>query len=240
MNETMELIHKRRSTRVPFDPDHPVAEEDLRQILEAGRWSPTPHNMQNFEILVVRDKKTIERLGKIESRVTETFLRENYEQLSFSKEELMKKKTGILAAGFPAEMRDPSEFQKVAREGTSMPLRYAIDGSPALLIVFYDTRKRAPDSEGDVLGLVSLGCLMENMWLMATSLGISVRVLSDFGDRDVEGKAKTALDIPDHMKVVYALRLGYPRTEPRQDLRVRREIDDFTYSDRYGNKGAGT
>ncbi len=36
-----------------------------------------------------------------------------------------------------------------------------------LLIALYDCRKRAPGSEGDFLGHMSLGCVLENMWLMS-------------------------------------------------------------------------
>ncbi len=223
--------------RAPFDPNHEVAREDLRKILEAARWAPTPHNMQNFQIMVIDDKKMIDELGRIESRVTEAFLRENYVQLSFSPEELLRKKVGILGSVFPASWRDPSKFGKIARESPPMLLSEAIAGSPLLLIVIYDTRRRAPDSEGDILGLVSLGCIMENMWLMATSLGISVRLLSDFGEKGVEEEVKRITEIPEHMKAVYGLRLGYPTTKLSKGLRVRREVEDFTYHNHYGVKG---
>ena len=56
--------------------------------MEAGRWTPTAHNMQNFEVVVVDDKEVLEIIGNVKSRISEVFLRENYEQLSFSKEEL--------------------------------------------------------------------------------------------------------------------------------------------------------
>jgi hypothetical protein len=35
--------------------------------------------------------------------------------------------------------------------------------SAALLVILFDPSKRAPASEGDVLGMMSLGCVMENM-----------------------------------------------------------------------------
>ena len=79
-----------------------------------------------------------------------------------------------------------------------------------LLIVIYDARKRAPDSEGDVLGIMSLGCVMENMWLMAQSLGISVQILSVFSGNPVEKEVKRILNIPEYMKTAYVFRLGYP------------------------------
>ena len=51
--------------------------------------------MQNFEIIVVDDKKVLDAIGSIKSTVSETFIRENYQQLSFSEEELLKKKLGF-------------------------------------------------------------------------------------------------------------------------------------------------
>jgi len=230
-------MRARQSVRTPFDPHHSIAIEDMKQILEAARWAPTPHNMQNFEIVVVDNKDVLEKLGIIESRVTVDFLRENYEQLSFSKKELSRKKVGILGTTFPSSFRNPSMFRKVADECPPMSLSQSIDGSPTILIVIYDSRKRAPDSEGDVLGLVSLGCVMENIWLMAQSLGISVRILSDFGDKGVDKEVKRILHIPGHMNVVYGLRLGYPIHPMAKNLRVRRELKDFTYYNDYKNKG---
>lgn len=48
--------------------------------------------------------------------------------------------------------------------------------SPVLLVVVYVPGKRAPASEGDFLGIISLGCAMENMWLTAESLGIGLHI----------------------------------------------------------------
>jgi nitroreductase len=115
MSEILKVIQERHSSRVPFDREHPVAKQDLLQILEASRWAPTAHNMQNFEIIIVDDKSKLEKLGNIESRISEDFLRENYQQLSFSEEELAQKKTGILGTMFPPSWRTPGDWSKVAR-----------------------------------------------------------------------------------------------------------------------------
>ncbi len=241
MSDLLKLIQERRSSQSTFRiPEHPVTRGDLMKILEGARWAPTPHNMQNFEVLVVDDKEVLERLGQIESRVSETFLKENYEQLSFSEEDLLRKKVGVLGTMFPPSFRDPKRFKETAQECAPMHLGQVIAGSPVLLIVMYDGRRRAPDSEGDVLGLVSLGCVMENMLLVASSLGISVRVLSDFGDPGVDLQAKRILEIPEHMNLVYGLRLGYPGSEHEDGPRVRRDIDDLVHHNRYPNNGLGS
>jgi nitroreductase len=237
MSDIMKIIRERHSDRVAFDPTRPVAKEDLTQILEAGRWAPTAHNMQNFEIIVVDDKAVLGRIGSIKSRTSIEFLRENYQQLSFSREELLKKKVGILGSGFPPSWRDPAKLDKVAREGAPSPLNQRISGSPVILIVIYDSRKRAPSSEGDVLGFMSLGCVMENMWLMAQSLGLSFQILSVFGNEAVEKEMKQVLKIPEYMRIAYASRLGYPISAPSEQLRVRRDIQAFTHHNRYRSEG---
>jgi nitroreductase len=195
--------------------------------------------MQNFEVVVVDDKQILERIGNIKSRVSEAFIRENYQQLSFSREELLEKKVGILGRGFPSDWRDPAKLDKAVRESRTTPLNQRVRGSPVLLIVIYDARKRAPASEGDVLGFMSLGCVMENMWLVAQSLGISVQVLSVFGTDPAEKGVKQVLNVPEYMKVAFTFRLGYPASTPVEGLRVRRDVDAFTHHNWFGNKGLG-
>ncbi len=236
MNEVQRIIRERQSARVPFDANRKVSKQDLEEILDAGRWAPTAHNMQNYSIVVVDDKEVLNVMGNVKSQISEDFLRENYEQLSFSKEELLKKKTGILGDMFPPAWVDPSKMAEAARKSELMPLIQSIRGSPCLLIVVYDPQKRAPASEGDVLGLMSLGCVMENMWLMAQSLGISLQILSVFAAPAVEKQVKQILGIPEQLKIAYTCRLGYP-TESIKYLRVRRDITDFVHHNKFGNKG---
>jgi len=233
MQDVLKLIQARHSAGAPFDPQHPVPKQDLAQILEAARWSPTAHNMQNFEIIVVNDTRLLQQLGKIESHISEEFIQENYEQLSFSEEELRQKKVGILGTMFPSTWTDPAKVDEAVRE-TSY-LNRTIRGSPVLLIVVYDPKKRAPASEGDVLGMMSLGCVMENMWLMAQSLGIGFMIMSVFSAASIENEVKRVLDIPENMKIAYACRLGYPVSTSAKYLRVRRNVGDFTHYNRFGN-----
>ena len=74
-----------------------------------------------------------------------------------------QKRVGILGLGFPPAWRDREQLAVAMEDRTSGTLDETIKGSPAVLVVVYDTRKRAPASEGDVLGILSLGCVMENM-----------------------------------------------------------------------------
>lgn len=236
MCEILRIIQERHSSRAPFDQDHQPSKKDLMQILEAARLAPTAHNMQNFEIIVVDDKKKLEELGEIKSRISEDFLRENYQQLSLSEEELLQKKVGVLGAMFPPSWRTPGDWRRIAKDCEPSVLDQTIKGSPVLLIVTYDPRKRAPASVGDILGFISLGCVMENMWLMAEELGIGFQIMSVFGGDEVESEVKKILEIPEYLNIAYAIRLGYSISKSSQSLRVRRDIVGFVHHNRFGNR----
>jgi nitroreductase len=236
MDKTLKLMTGRQSSRVLFEPDRKVETQVLEQILEAGSWAPTAHNMQNFEIVVVDDREMLNRMSMIRNPTSPVFIRENYEQLSFSEEELKKKKTGILADGFPSAWRTPeARLGNVPDTGSTPQLGRLVQAAPVMLIVLYDPAIRAPASEGDFLGIISLGCVMENMWLMAHALGVGFHIMSVLGNEPVEREVKELLNIPDNLRLAFSCRLGYPEAAPGEYLRVRREVADFTHRNRYGN-----
>lgn len=234
MSEMLKTMKSRLSARGSFNLHSPISQDDLKQILEAARWAPTAHNMQNFKIIVVDDKSILKKLSNLKSPISQTFIRENYQQLSFSIEELKRKKVGILGTWFPAFMRDLSITPK-PQEKINSSQRNLVKNNPVLLVVVYDPSKRAPASKGDTLGFMSLGCVMENMWLMAHSLGISFHIVSSFNDGTIEIKAKRILGIPKNIKIAFTCRLGYT-SAPARYLRVRRDVKDFTSYNQYGNK----
>jgi nitroreductase len=234
--ELLKLIETRRSSRVRFDPKRAIAKEDMEKILEAARWAPTAHNMQNFEIVVVDDKKLLAAISGIKRSPNLTFIRENYQQLSFSEDELLRKKVGILGTMFPKSWLTPDpKLEDIGDEYRDSYMAGQITSSSALLIVLYDPRRRAPASENDFLGAISLGCVMENMWLMAASLGIGVHILSSLSEKGAEKEIKKLLDFPDSFIIGFTMRLGYP-VEPINYLRVRRDLEDFTHHNGFKNK----
>lgn len=180
MRDIFEIVRDRHSSRAPFEAKRCASKHDLLQILEAARWAPTAHNMQNFEIILIDDKATLAAIAAIRAAPSDTFIRENYAQLSFSEGELLQKKTGLLASMFPASWRNPDAKPQDVTELEHSFLGSSLQNCPALLVVIYDTRKRAPASERDTLGIMSLGCVMQNIWLAAETLGIGMQILSVF------------------------------------------------------------
>ncbi len=228
------IIRARHSERVPFDPERVPSESDLRELLEATRWAPTAHNMQNYEVIVVDDQATLAAIGRVRSGISAEFIRENYAQLSFSEEELVAKGTGLLATMFPPSWLSPDAEPQGAVDLEHGFLDMTMRSCPVVLIVVCDTRRRAPASEGDFLGIMSLGCVLQNMWLMAEELGLGLQVMSVFSAGGVEAELRRILSIPEHLKIAFACRIGHPAAPPGRYLRVRREIRQFAHRNCYG------
>ena len=239
MEDLLKLIRQRQSSRTPFDSLRPVSKEDLTRILEAGCWAPTAHNMQNFEVVVVDDKKMLNTIRNIQFPTSETFIRENYLQLSFSEEELKRKKTGVLGTMFPKSWLNPVFVPDRAdddeTEHPTMERHNSLLTCPTLVMVLYDAGRRAPASEGDFLGVMSIGCVLENMWLMASSLGIGLHIVSSLSGAYAEQEIKRMLGIPANLSIAISFRLGYPAASVKY-LRVRRDLGDFVHHNNFGNK----
>lgn len=238
MKELLRLIKTRQSSRTPFDPDRPIDNKDLMQILEAGTWAPTAHNMQNFEALVVDDQHLLKQIRELDFPASETFIQENYLQLSFSETELKAKKTGVLSTMFPKSWLHPGlipEHSRPEAEHPALERHHQLLSCPALVCLLYNPARRAPASEGDFLGVMSLGCVLENMWLMAASLGIGFHVVSALSGEKVEQELKKMLHIPDELHIAISFRLGYPLSSPAY-LRVRRDVNDVVHFNSFQHK----
>jgi nitroreductase len=237
-SDVLDVIRQRHSARAPFDPTLAVTSAELDAIVEAAAWAPSAHNMQNFEIVVVDDPARLEAIGALTTRTSADFLRENFAQLSFSEEELRRKGVGVIATMFPPAWRTPGgNFEAVAANLPPAPLSHSLQGAPCLLLVLYDPCRRAPASQGDVLGLISLGCVMQSMWLAAQSFGLGFQVLSVFSSEPVERVMRAMIGFPPHLKIAYACRLGHP-LQASAYLRVRRDPSRFVHRNDYHEAAA--
>ncbi len=237
MSGLLKVIRDRHTTREPFDANRQIARPELKMILDAARWAPTPNNMQNFEILLVDDKEQLEAIAKIPADMSEYFLRDNYEQLSSTEDELRIKKVGMLASTCPKAWTNPEAWSPDSDYRSQLTfLGRSVQETPVLLVVFYDGSKHAPGEAKDFTGHMGLGCVMENMWLMSESLGIGFHVLTVFSDGQVEKQVRDVLHIPPQMKIAFACALGYPKDPSVSSTRVRRDIEDFVHHNLFGAK----
>lgn len=238
MRDLLEIIWQRHTCRAAFDPHKKIRETDLHLILDAARWAPTAHNSQNFEIIAVDDPHSLAAIEAIQLPPTETFTHEHYRAMSLSEAELLDRKIGLSARMLPESWAEAT----TAPEAASAPIDYVgskVKDCPMLLIVIYDGRITAHAAEGNALVMMSLGCVMQSIWLMTERLGISMQILTGFGARGPEGRVQRILDIPGHMKIAFAARLGHPTSTAESYVRVRRAIRDFTHRNRYRERQPG-
>jgi nitroreductase len=179
---------------------------------------------------VVDAKEQLDAIGKVPADMSEQFLRETYGLLSYSDAELREKKTGMLASSFPGAWTDPEAWDPESDYRSQLTvLGRAIGETPLLMFVVYDATKRAPGSEGDPVGLISLGCVLENMWLVCESLKLGLHVLTVVSDSPVEQKLKDIMHVPPNMKIAFACSIGYAADPSESYTRVRRDLNDFVH-----------
>ncbi len=237
MNPLLALIRKRHSSRGEFNPDRNISKPVLARILEAARWAPTPNNMQNFQIVVVDDPRALALIGALSAEMSEAYLKENYALLSASEDELRLRKIGTLAGIYPRAWVDPEAWNPTSDYRSQLTyLGKSLLQPKVLFVVLYDTNLRAPGSEGDTLGFMGLGCVMENMWLTAESLGLGMHILTVFSDSHVEAEVRRVLKIEPQMKIAYACGLGYPADPTVDDVRVRRDLEEFVHHNAFRQK----
>ena len=139
----------------------------------------------------------------------------------------------------PESWHESEAHRGDARSTTDIFVGRTIQLCPTLLIVVHDVRPRSTPLRA-AEDLMSLGCVMQNMWLMTEGLGISMQVLSSLGESIDENRVRTLLDIPQHLQIAFAVRLGYPISDSESYLRMRCKIQDFTHRNRYGARACQT
>ncbi len=234
LRDMLDIMWQRHTCRSPFDPKRHITEADLQRILDAARWAPTAHNTQNFEVVAIDNERYLEAIREIELPPAETFIREDFRQLSLPDAEALRRTTGLTASMLPESWQEAAAAQGGAAAARLSYIGRSIQECPLLLVVLFDSRPTAPASDGRALDLMSLGCVMQNMWLMSENLGISMQILSALGTGGLEDRVRSILGIPAYLNIAFAARLGYPTDESESYLRVRRRISEFTHRNRYG------
>lgn len=166
--DVFEAISGRRSIRKFKKRD--VERELILKIVEAGIWAPSAGNIQSWEVVVVRDEKTKEKLA---------------------------------AAAY---MRD------------------FIAKAPVVLVLCADKQRSTiiyEERGSDLYCIQDAACAAQNMLLAAYALGLGTCWVGAFDEELV----RKTLDVPEHIRPVALIPLGYPDEKPYPPLR--REIDDL-------------
>ena len=105
-----------------------------------------------------------------------------------------------------------------------------ISMAPVVLVVCINERiaRSKYGERGQMYALESIGCAVQNMMLVAHSLGLGSCFVGAFEEDEI----KKILGCPGHINPVALLPIGYPAEKPETPERV--EVPQFTYIDKYG------
>lgn len=190
--ETLAAIKKRRSVRV-FSKKR-VPEKMIRQVVESGLRAPSSKNAQPWKIFVVQNKKVLQSIGRY------------MEKTKYPQREPSDPVTGEIRRGYVPSVIESGKI---------------ISGCPVLLVIentcpFSRGRSWVRKSKffngiyGHDSEMISLGCAIQNMHLMATDLGLGTVIIADVVVE--EDKIKKILGIKGDL--IAAMPLGFPAYWP--------------------------
>ena len=227
--ELMEAIKGRHTFRGAF-LDKRISQETLLEVLEAARWAPSGHNCQPWEFLVVDNRKEVEKLMEIAGRINFEFLKtrkKNFKAyvkiwfgwLRWSDKDLENHGDGLFIRGF-----DRDSWEKMTRieSEDEMKARFMeiIAGlmrtpwaaiPPALVFTLLDTTVQIPDTSQGLMHMTSIGAAIQNLRIAAHGKGLETQEYSLLYDLpQVRTKMIELLGIPSRLKIVSAMKIGYP------------------------------
>lgn len=246
--DLMEAVVRRRSYRLPFR-EEPISEEHLNVLLEAARWAPSPFNIQPWEIALITSPEVKERIARLTERAIQKQFRDP-KHLSLvarwtrlTREEWEEKGDGVLIddhlklPGFvDRRLLRPlvDNLDKLSLIGGlvgKLPAKGfgdLIRGAPLLMLFLLDRSKPSPGENGWVWTVMSIGAMVQNVHLAATSLGIGVQYVNAALESPQDrAELRDILGLPEKFEPMTLLRLGYVGEE--RPTSVRRRIEPMRF-----------
>ncbi|UOQ59422.1 nitroreductase family protein [Leucobacter rhizosphaerae] len=231
--EFLDAVRRRKTTNGAFLPDR-VSEEHQRLLMELAGRAPSQLNSQPWRFVLIEERDTIEQIARIsgesmtEAMSNGTFFERYKPYFRFSREEMERRRDGMLFDRLPAPLR-PFTNQVFTSRGQKLmntlrvpqtlgaENRKLVAGSPLLLGVMLDRSEYRPGQLSSFYSVFSMGAAMENVWLATVELGMGIQFISF--PMEVPGRwdeIVTLLDVPDDLELMAVYRLGYLPPEQRR------------------------
>lgn len=201
-----EALAQRRATR-HFDPQRPLPDDLLKQILHLATLAPSGNNMQPWRFLVVRSRGNREKLR----------------QCAFGQAKIAEAPVVIIVLGYRYPHRthlDRIIQQQIDLHAVTPEVAAAIKGSAASFL------ERVPDRDVWAHRSTMLGAMA--LLLAAQSLGVASAPMEGF---DPE-KIRAAFGVPDDHSICCLIALGFPTGD--QPFPGRLGLDDVCYEEHFG------
>jgi PPOX class probable F420-dependent enzyme len=193
----LDVVRGRRSVRSYLPKE--VPEEVVDEVLEAGRWAPSPHGRQPWRFAVIERKQTKERLA------------------------------GAMGEEWRANLEMDGQSREVVKRRLEGSRRRLIDAPVLVLICLFledlDVYPDAGRQESETtMAVQSLGAAAQNMLLAAYDLGLDTSWMC--APLFCPEKVAEALGLAPRLIPHALLTLGYAEGDPPK-RRGRKPLDDL-------------
>ena len=240
-----EAIRRRHTTNGAF-ADRPVDPEHKRMILELAARAPSHFNSQPWRFVVVEDPERRRALGRIAGESMRDLMEDGrfflqYRQFfRLTPEEAEATKDGIHIDNIPAVLRPFAKYV-FSERGVSMmrtfrvpsvlgnDARKLVENSPMLLGIALSREIYKPGELTGLYTMISLGAVIQTIWLAATSVGMGFQFVSTPQEIPEKWALVSAfLGVPEDFELMILCRLGY------EDASIKRPTIDWTSPQRKG------
>jgi nitroreductase len=254
--DLFEAIKARRTTNGAFRPG-PIAPEHVRLILEMASHAPSHFNSQPWRFIVVQDEERRAAIADIAGDSMRmlieegTFWKRYSKYFRFSQGEIDRTSDGIHFDKIPSMLRPFARYVFSPKGGAvinkfQVPRVLGNDAhklvgtSPLILGIVLTRTEYQPQELSGLYSVISLGAVIQTIWITANSLGIGMQFVST--PMEVEGqweKIVTLLDVPDDQALLVLFRLGYvdptiKRPTIDWSSPQRKSVDELAYAERWG------
>jgi nitroreductase len=243
--DLFEAIRTRRTTNGAFKPD-PIDPEHLRTILEMASHAPSHFNSQPWRFLVIQDAACRAAIADIAGHSMRmlieegTFWQRYSKYFRFSQDEVDRTSDGIHFDNMPAMLKPFARYVLSPKGGAVInkfqvprvlghDAHKLVAASPLLLGITLTRNEYQPDQLSGLYSVISLGAVIQTIWVTANALGIGMQFVST--PMEVEGqweKIVELLEVPDDQALLVLFRLGYV------DPSVKRPTIDWSSPQRKG------
>jgi nitroreductase/NAD-dependent dihydropyrimidine dehydrogenase PreA subunit len=213
IEDFIQYIRERRSHRAFLKK--PISKEDLEKLIDAVRYSPTGHNEQTVELIIVQNPQKRKTLSNLAVDFYASAIKKAEKDL----EDL--KSAGKASPAQVAEMEGMVQFFQMivqARDAGVDPILY---DAPAVAI-FHSAAKLITPKDNCIIAATTMGLLARTLGLETTFIAMFESAANSYPPLIKE------LGLPEGNKVFGVLVIGYPkikysRTVDRKPVRVRWE-----------------
>ena len=229
-----DAITQRRSHRGTFQ-NRAIDAKDLEKLIEAARWTPSPFNVQPWELVIVQEAAGKETLAEVTERAIveqfkdAKFLDDNSRWMRLTASDLKALGDGVLLTDhvtLPKLLQDAPDavlegLLKNAKAFTLLghlgagkipakEIAAQVREAPLLMLVTMNCKRYPPGDGGTRWMWLSMGMLIQNVLLAATALDIGVQFVSAPLERPADREeVRQLFNIPTSHEVVTLLRMGY-------------------------------